>query len=83
MKLRYIATTLFSACLIAGCSGKQENLDAAKEMAKSEVVQDAAKDMLNTAMTSSKETMTSGIFTDGFDTSVRVQDDFYDHVNGT
>lgn len=83
MKLRNLLTTLFCASLLFACSGKTDVMDSAKEIAKSDAVKDAATDMLKKAQPLDPASMSSGIDTSGFDTSVRVQDDFYDHVNGT
>ena len=81
MKLRNLTITLASACLLAACGGKADTVDTTKDMSKdtaTEMATDAAKDMLKKPIV-----LGSGIDTSGFDKSVRVQDDFYNHVNGT
>jgi len=67
MKLKHIAISLLSAAVIAACSSAQVDTSSKSSMAKS--------------MT--KTGLISGIDTAGFNKSVRVQDDFYEHVNGT
>ncbi|MBT8142911.1 MAG: peptidase M13 [Gammaproteobacteria bacterium] len=87
MKLHKLLLTLSATSLMLACSGKTDSMDKAADMAsdvaKSDAVQDVAKDMLDKAMSKDPASMQSGIDTAGFDTSVRVQDDFYEHVNGT
>ena len=81
MKLRNLSITVASACLLFACGGKSDNMDTAKDLAKSnatEMAKEITKDMVKKPVT-----LGSGIDTAGFDKSVRVQDDFYNHVNGT
>ncbi len=67
MKLKHIAISLMSAAVIAACSSPGVNTTSNNTLSK--------------AMT--KSALVSGIDTSGFNTDVRVQDDFYEHVNGT
>ena len=81
MKLRNLSITVASACLLFACGGKSDNMDTARDLAKSnatEMAKEITKDMVKKPVT-----LGSGIDTAGFDKSVRVQDDFYNHVNGT
>ena len=81
MKLRNLTITVASACLLVACGGKPDSIDTTKAMAENsatEMVKQSSKEMMQKPVA-----LTSGIDTAGFDKSVRIQDDFYNHVNGT
>ncbi len=81
MKLRNLTITLASACLLVACGSKTDSLNTSKDQAK-ETASNIATDVAEN-MTKEPVVLGSGIDTSGFDKSVRVQDDFYQHVNGT
>lgn len=77
MKFRNLTILIICASLMLACSEKPAEVDP-----MTEAVTKTATEILEKPV-SGKIIAVSGIDTAGFDKSVRVQDDFYEHVNGT
>jgi len=81
MKLRNLSITLACTCLLIACDNNSDSMNASKNLSKessSAITKETNKDIMPDSVI-----LGSGIDTTGFDKSVRVQDDFYNHVNGT